>query len=131
MAIYAKRVESKGKACEVSDEELIKSLSLEKGEHELHALKFKLMRKGLLHFSTLERPRRTKHVNGKPAGTEEYGEPQIFLSEQGLNLARKYASLCGTFELWCRENIWFWVVLSAILSALGIFITILLALLKD
>jgi len=123
LAIYAKRSESYNKDCEVSDSDLIKSLSL-RDVRELISLKSRLKGRGLLTFSSLDRPRREKHENGKPVGSEEYGEPRISLSEQGFFIGRKCGTTLGIFELWSRENVWFWVALSALLSAIGILVTI-------
>ena len=77
-----------------------------------------------------ERPRKAKYENGIPSGTEEYGEPQIFLTEKGYNIGLKYGTILGKFELWSRENIWFWVVLGVFISALGIATTIAVALIQ-
>lgn len=126
LAIYAERAESYGKACEISNDELIKTLGL-KDERELLTLKSKLEFRGLLYFSTCERPKRAKYTNGKPAGTEEYGEPQIFLQENGYNIGLKYGTILGKLELWTRENIWFWVILSVVIGIIGVLTTIIIA----
>ena len=130
LAIYAERAESSSKTCMVSDSELIRLLDIER-VRELFNLKSKLRFRGMLTFSTSERPRKVKFENGKPAGTEEYGEPQIFLSEEGYNIGLKYGTRLGTFELWSRENMWFWVILGVVISSIGILTTILVALIKD
>ncbi|MBN1805652.1 MAG: hypothetical protein JW837_10405 [Sedimentisphaerales bacterium] len=130
LAIYAERAESYGKACEISNDELIRTLGLE-SEEELFTLKSKLEFRGLLCLSTYERPKRVKHINGKPAGTEEYGEPQIFLNENSYNIGLKYGAILGKLELWTRENIWFWVVLSVVIGIIGILTTIIIAIIQD
>ncbi len=130
LAIYAERAKNSGIACEVSSEEIIRLLDL-RDELELFRLKTKLEFKGMLTFSTCERPRRVKYEDGKPAGTEEYGEPKIFLTEEGYNIGLKYCTILGTFELWSRDNIWFWVVLGVVISSIGILTTILVSLIKD
>jgi len=127
LAIYAERAESYGKAFMVSNEEIIKFLNL-KDERELFNLESKLWFKGFLNFPPSDKPRKEKYENGKPAGTEEYGEPQISLTDKGYNIGLKYGTI---FELWSRENIWFWVVLGVFISALGIGTTIAVAFIKD
>ena len=102
---------------------MIALLSL-KDVRELISLKSRLKGRGLLGFSSLDRPTREKHQNGKPVGPEEYGEPRTFLSEQGFFIGRKCGTTLGIFELWSRENVWFWVVLSALISVIGILVTI-------
>jgi len=123
LAIYAKRSESYNKDCEVSDSDLIKLLAL-RDVRELISLKSRLKGRALLSFSSLDRPRREEHENGKPVGSEEYGEPRVSLSEQGFFIGRKCGSTLGIFELWSRENVWFWAVLSVLISAIGILVTI-------
>lgn len=124
LAAYASIAEINNKACEVSDNEIVKSLGL-RDLRELYVLKTRLKRRDLLAFSTLDNSKKDDS-NPKYFETGDGKSPSTFLTEQGLLIGRKYCTNIGTFELWSRANLWFWFFVAIVLCVIALFITLFL-----
>jgi len=55
------------------------------------------------------------------------GQIEVELIQEAINLGRKYSSKIGTLGVWFTEYMWFWIVLSVIISLIGVIVTILKA----
>lgn len=55
------------------------------------------------------------------------GQIEVELTQEAINLGRKYSSKIGTLGVWFTEYMWLWVVLSVIISLIGVIVTILIA----
>ncbi len=55
------------------------------------------------------------------------GQIEVELTQEAINLGRKYSSKIGTLGVWFTEYIWFWIVLSVIISLIGVIVTIIIA----
>ena len=53
------------------------------------------------------------------------GQIEVKLTQEAINLGKKYSSKISTFGVWFTEYLWFWVVLSVVISAIGVLIAIL------
>jgi len=120
LATYALSAEADSRACEISDNELVKSLQL-RDLRELYMLKTRLKRRDLLKFSTVNSS--IKDVQDSPELYEQ-AQPNTFLTEQGLLIGQKYCTNIGTFELWSRANLWFWLFAAIILCVTALLIAI-------
>ena len=126
---YAKSVCGAGEKYEISDEDLMKLLRLCKVD-DLHNIKRNLHKLKLIVCTDLGKKETYLTVKQRKV-IKESEKPVIRMTEEGFRLGRKYASLYGTFELWCRENIWFLVVLSVVIGIIGVLTTIIIAIIKD
>lgn len=59
------------------------------------------------------------------------GQIEVELTQEAIILGRKYSSKIGTIGVLFTEYLWFWVVLSVLIGAIGVLTTILVAILKD
>ena len=129
LAHYAKNVGEPGEEYEISDEDLMKLLGLCKVD-DLRDIKRHLHELKLIVCSNLDKKVADLTVRGQRV-TKESEHPVIRMTEEGYRLGCKYGTWRGRFELWCRENIWFWVVLGAAISAIGILVTIVVAIITN
>jgi len=126
---YAVKAQKAGEACEVSDDELLKSLKLLNVER-LHDLKSKLKEYGLIDFSSFRQHETTLNVRGKIVPkTSQF--PVVRFTKFGERFAEKCNTWFGRIELWCKEYMWFLILLSVIIGLVGVIATILVAILKD
>ena len=51
-------------------------------------------------------------------------EIKIELTPEGLQLGQRFNSKTGTIAIWCTEYIWLWVILSVIIGAITLLVTI-------
>ena len=126
---YAKRAKKAGEVCEVSDKELLELLKLHNVE-ELHELKSSLKKRDLITFTTFEPDTHILNVNSKDVPVTSKN-PRIRLKESGEELANKYSTCFGKLELLCKSYMWFLVLLSVIISLVGVIVTTLISALKD
>lgn len=129
LAHYAKNVDRADEEYEISDEYFMKSLHLCKVD-DLHDMKRNLHKLKLIVCTSLGKKETVLTVKGRQE-IKESKNPVIRITDEGFRLGRKYGSLWGTFELWCRENLWFLVVLSVLIGAIGVLTTIIIASIKD
>ena len=122
LAHYAKNVGGAGQEYEIGDEDVMKSVHLRKVD-DLHNIKRNLHKLKLIVCTNLGRKETDLTVKGRKV-IKESENPVIRMTQEGLRLGRKYATLWGTFELWCRENIWFWVILGVLIAIIALVVTI-------
>lgn len=129
LAHYAKNVYKAGEKYEISDEDLMKLLRLCNVD-DLHNMKRDFHELKFIVCSNLGKEKIVLTVKGRQE-IKETENPVIRMTEEGFRLGRKYARLYGTFEIWCRENIWFLVFLGVVIGAIGVLTTIIIAIIKD
>ncbi len=125
LSLYTRKVMQAEEKIEISDEELVESLNLQ-GVNSLHDLKRDLHEKGLIKCTNLGRETTVLNVNGRNVPKESQ-YPVIRMTKQGFELGQKYNSWWGNFELFSKEYMWLRIVLSAIISLIGVIVTIIIA----
>jgi hypothetical protein len=55
------------------------------------------------------------------------GQIEIELTQKAINLGKKYNSKIGTLGVWFTEYMWFWIILSVLISLIGVIVTICMA----